>query len=181
MLYSNRFVALLSGVVFLWAGAAPTAAWAGRAHEHGVARLDVGVEAGRVVLELQMPLDSLVGFERAPRTDAEREKADAALKKLRDGAALFRVDGQAGCELGKVDLRSPHLGLGGAAPAAGEHADLDGTYEFRCKAGARAGFVEVGLFEAFAGLKRIELQVATPRGQVKATLRRPASRVQLAR
>jgi len=157
------------------------ATWAARAHEHGVARVDVGVEAGRVLVWLEIPLDSLIGFERAPRTDAEREKAAAAVKQLRDGAALFRIDGQAGCELAKVDLKSPHLGLGTGAPAAGDHAELEGSYEFKCKAGARAGFVEVGLFDAFAQLKRLELQVSTPKGQIKATLRRPASRVQLAR
>jgi hypothetical protein len=169
---------VLLGTVWL---ACSASAWAARAHEHGVSRLDVGVEAGRVVLELEIPLDSLIGFERAPRTDAEREKADAAVKKLRDGAAMFRIDGQAGCELAKVELKSAVLGLGAGAPAAGEHADLEGHYEFKCKAGAKAGFVEVGLFEAFAPLKRLDLQVVTPRGQVKATLRRPASRVQLPR
>lgn len=177
MLCWNRSAALL-GAALLGCSAA---AWAARGHEHGVARLDVGVEAGRVFVELDIPLDSLIGFERAPRTDAEREKADAAVKKLRDGAAMFRIDGNAGCELARVDLKAPHLGLGGTAPASGDHADLSGLYEFRCSAGAKAGFVEVGLFEAFAGLKRIELQVVTPRGQLKATLRKPASRVQLAR
>ncbi len=169
---------MLLGAALLGCSAA---GWAARAHDHGVARVDVGVEAGRVLVDLDIPLESLIGFERAPRTDAEREKADAAVKKLRDGAAMFRIDGGAGCELARVDLKAPHLGLGGGAPGTGEHADLSGLYEFTCKAGAKAGFVEVGLFEAFGGLKRIELQVVTPRGQLKATLRRPASRVQLAR
>jgi hypothetical protein len=158
-----------------------SSAWAAAPHEHGAVKLDVAVEAGRVLIELQTPLDNLLGFERAPRTDAEKAKADAAVARLRDGAALFRIDGKAGCLLAKVDLRSAALGLGGATAAAGDHADLDGSYEFKCSAGAKAGFVEVGLFEAFAGMKRIDLQVATPKGQLKATLRRPASRVQLAR
>jgi hypothetical protein len=39
----------------------------------------------------------------------------------------------------------------------------------------------VGLFNAFPALRRIELQVATPRGQMRATLLRPASRVALPR
>lgn len=177
MLCWNRSAALL-GAALLGCSAA---AWASRGHEHGVARLDVGVEAGRVFFELDIPLESLIGFERAPRTEAEREKADAAVKQLRDGASMFRIDGSAGCVLARVDLKAPPLGLGGTPPASGEHADLSGLYEFRCSAGARAGFVEVGLFEAFPGLKRIELQVVTPRGQLKATLRKPASRVQLAR
>jgi hypothetical protein len=39
----------------------------------------------------------------------------------------------------------------------------------------------VGLFDAFPQVKRIDLQVATPKGQMKATLRRPATRVLLVR
>jgi Protein of unknown function (DUF2796) len=167
----------------LWLVAlASASAWARGPHEHGVARLDVAVEPARVVVELQTPLDNLIGFERAPRNEAETAKAEAAIKKLRDGAELFRIDGKAGCTLDKVVLSAPQLGLGGSAPAAaGDHADLEGSFEFKCSAGAKASFLEVGLFEAFSGFKRIDLQVITPRGQLKATLRRPASRVLLAR
>ena len=144
--------------------------------------LDVAVESGRVSFSLETPLDNLLGFERGPRTDAERAKADAALARLRDAAALFRIDAAAGCTLAKVDLVSPALGLGPAPASAKEgHADLDGQFDFGCTAGARAGFVEVGLFEAFPSLKRIELQLATPKGQMKVTLRRPQSRVALVR
>ena len=163
-----------------WALAGPT-------HEHGVARLDVAVDAGRVSIELDTPLDNLLGFERAPRTDAERDKATALVARLRAAEALFRIDPAAGCTLAKVDLVSAPLDLGKAAAgvavaaAASDHSDLNGHFEFRCKNGARAGFVELGLFDAFPALKRIELQVVTPRGQLKATLRRPASRVMLAR
>lgn len=154
---------------------------AGKAHEHGVAHLDVAVSANRVTIELDTPLDNLLGFEHAPRTDAEREKAAAAVAKLRDGAALFRLDSAAGCTLLKVELNSAPLALGKTAAAGGDHGELTALIEFRCSAGARAGFLEVGLFDAFPGLKRLDLQVATPKGQIKATLRKPASRVALAR
>jgi hypothetical protein len=178
---NGRLAGFLLGCAVLLPG---TSAAAG-AHEHGVARLDVAVEAGRIVVELDTPLDNLLGFERAPRTDAEKAKADAAVARLRDAAALFRIDGNAGCTLGTVELNSAPLGLGKAAKdskaAAGDHGDLEGSFEFRCKAGTKAAFLEVALFEAFPQLKRIDLQVATPKGQLKATLRRPASRVVLAR
>lgn len=166
---------------------AATPAWAGKAHQHGVAQLDVAVEPGRVTLNLQTPLDGLVGFERAPRNDAERARVEAALAKLRDAGALFRIDSAAGCKLDKVALNAPVLGVtptGTAAPAApakGDHADLDGHFEFTCKAEVRPAFVEVGLFEAFSGMKRIELQLALPKGQMKATLVKPATRVALVR
>ena len=157
-----------------------TAAYGASPHEHGVARLDVAVDAGHVSIELDTPLDNLLGFERAPRSDAERAKASAMVARLRAGDTLFRIDAAAGCKLSKVDLVSPPLGLGKEA-AEGEHGDLNGSFEFLCTNGARAGFLEVGLFDAFPALKRIDLQVTTPKGQLKAVLRKPASRVALVR
>ena len=162
-----------------------TAAAAASPHEHGVARLDVAVDAGRVSIELDTPLDNLLGFERAPRSDAERDKVSAMVARLRAGDVLFRIDTAAGCQLSKVELASPLLGLSTpgkqSVAAAGEHGDLSGSFEFLCTQGARAGFLEVGLFDAFPALKRIDLQVATPKGQLKAVLRKPASRVALVR
>ena len=172
---------VLLPVLFI-ASLASAAFAAGPAHQHGVAKLDVAVEAGRMTLELDTPLDNLLGFERAPRSDAERQQADAMVVKLKAAATLFRIDGAAGCTLDKVTLTSAALGLGPSAVAEKDgHGELEGRFEFSCKDGTRAGFIEVGLFEAFAPLKRIELQVVSSKGQMKATLVRPASRVALVR
>jgi len=165
--------------------AAATAVSAAKAHEHGVARLDIAVEATRVSFLLELPLDSLVGFEREPRTDAEKAAADGALTRLRTPGALFRIDPAAQCTPARVDLQSAALGVGAIAMAAGPskdgHADLDATFDFDCKDGNRAGFVEVGLFEFFPRLQRVDVQAATRKGQLKATLKRPVTRVPLAR
>ena len=166
----------------LLAGLTTPAAQAGGGHEHGVARLDVAVDATRVSIELHTPLHNLLGFERAPRSPAEQEQVQALLRRLRAADQLFRIDAAAGCTLARAELKSATLQLGqGGAAAKGDHADLEGSFEFRCQAGARAGFIEVGLFEAFPALQRIDMQLSTPRGQIKAKLKRPTSRVRLAR
>lgn len=51
-----------------------------------------------------------------------------------------------------------------------DHADIDASFEFECQDTARAAFVDIGLFAAFADMKRIEVQVATPKGQLKRML-----------
>lgn len=174
-----RYPLLLA--LFLAAGTSAFAA--GKAHEHGMARLDIAVEAGRLSLQFEAPLDSLFGFERAPRSDIERKRVEAGIARLNAADTLFRPDPAAGCMLADVELRAAVLGLGAAAPgaAAGEHADLDGAIEFRCKDVARLGFIDTELFGAFANLKRIDIQAATPKGQLKRTLKRPATRITLTR
>ena len=160
-----------------------TALAQGHAHQHGMLKLDIAVEARKLSLQMQSPLDNLVGFERAPRNDAERKRVDAALAKLEAGQALFTIDPAAQCKLAKVQLNSAVLKLGAPAPPGkhSEHADIDAVFEFDCQDTARAAFVDVGLFDAFPGMKRIEVQVATPTAQHKRTLERPARRVALTR
>lgn len=151
---------------------------AGKAHVHGIAKLDVAVEATKITLQLESPLDNLLGFERAPRTDAERRQADALVARLKAADAMFRIDPAAQCMLAKVDLASSALGLGQPDPSEEGHADIDGTFEFDCVDAAKAAFIDVGLFE-FKRMQRLEVQVAGPKGQFKRDLKGPASRIVL--
>lgn len=155
----------------------------GKAHQHGLLKLDIAVEARKLSLQMESPLDNLVGFERAPRNDAERKRVDAALAKLKAGQALFSIDPAAQCSLVKVELTSAALKLGAPEPASknSEHADIDAVFEFDCQNAARAAFIDIGLFDAFAGMQQIDVQVAAPTGQQKRTLKRPARRVALTR
>jgi len=167
----------------LWLTAAACAAGpAEHAHVHGLARLDVAVEAKRITLQLDTPLDNLLGFERAPRTPAERRQAEAAIAQLKAAATLFRIDPAAGCTLAQVALTSAALKLGTPDPAdaTSGHADLDGSFEFACTAGAKAGYIDTTLF-AFPTLRQVEVQVAAPTGQFKCTLTRAASRIVLSK
>ena len=160
-----------------------TTADAGKAHEHGVAKLDIALAGSGIVVLLDTPLDSIVGFERAPRSDAEKTRVVAAEARLRDATQLFQLDTSAGCTLAKVVLKAPVLGWGGAAVPEKDtgHADLDASFEFQCRDASRAGAMQLGLFDAFPALSRINVQVAGPKGQVQAVLRKPASRVKLTR
>jgi hypothetical protein len=46
--------------------------------EHCVGRLGIAVEQRTVAIVLEVPLDAMVGFERAPRSGAERKRVDEA-------------------------------------------------------------------------------------------------------
>lgn len=172
---------------------------AGGVHEHGAARLDVAIEGAEVSLHLESPLDGLLGFERAPRDEAEREKVRRMAAALRKADQLYAFPAPAGCVVDEVKLASPVivpdlLGERGAPAAAhahhdhahGEahghgHAELAADYRFRCATPARLDRVDVRLFTAFPRIERLDVQVVGPRGQSSARLTPKQSELKLSK
>lgn len=156
---------------------------AARAHDHGAAHLDLAVDGNTITLQLESPLDNLLGFERAPRGEAERKAADALLNTLKAADALFKPDPAAQCSLRSLSLASAALKLGSASVDAKDdgHADLDASAEFDGRDAAKAALIDVMLFDAFPRMKCIHIQAVTARSQFKRTLVAPARRVNLAR
>lgn len=166
--------------VLALAGIVGASAAAGPAHEHGVARLDIALEGSTLTIALETPLDGLLGFERAPRSEAEKRSAAAAIATLRAADALFTIDPAAGCTSTSVTLSSAPLRLGDAPAAKDDgHGDLDGEFVFRCR--SAPAWLETSLFGAFPRLARLDVQLAAPKGQRKLVLQRPARRIELPR
>lgn len=147
-------------------------------HEHGSGQLAAALEGEALTLALTLPLDSLLGFERAPRTAAEKQAADKAIDKLRRDTDIVRPDPAAQCERSDVTLVSAVLGLGSATSAsADEHADVDATYTFRCKQPARLAHVDLPVMTAFPRVARIEAQLIAEKGQSRQSLKRASARL----
>lgn len=157
-------------------------ALAAGAHEHGVARLDVALDGNQLQLQLQSPLDNLVGFERAPRNERERQALETALARLRDAGALWRPDAQALCKPGKAEVLPPRFEAA-PQPKAGkhseDHAEVQASYSFECAKPLALRTLEHGLFTSLPRLTRVDVQVATARGQSKATLRKASPTLKL--
>jgi hypothetical protein len=135
-------------------------AFAGKAHVHGEGKLDVVIDKGALTINLELPLDVAVGFERAPKTD--KEKADlAAAEKLLADATLFLPTPAAQCTAQPVILNMPKFDGKGTEG----HADIDATYSFRCAAPATLKHIETGIFKHFKRLYRLEARRAGPDGQ----------------
>ena len=92
------------------------------AHEHGIARLGLAVDGTRLTVDLELPAESVFGFEHAPRTAQERATAAEALDRLRTGGArLLAFPDGATCALASAEVQGPegveddHVGEDGHA------------------------------------------------------------------
>ncbi len=170
-------------------------ATAGPGHQHGAARLTVAVDGPTLTLELETPLESLVGFEHAPSNDRQNAQLREMAQRLRRGETLFVPSAAAACLQKRFEAASPVVEPGlfaaegipsaaaGAKPSTAdragsgstgpsEHADLEARWVFECAHPAQLRQVEVRLFDAFRGLLRIDAEVAGPRAQSASRLTR---------
>ena len=69
------------------------------AHEHGHGTLDIVVEGEELAIELRIPAVNVVGFEHAPRDEAEREAIRKALVPFGDAASVLELPAEAECEV----------------------------------------------------------------------------------
>lgn len=160
------------------AGLSAVPAFAAEAHVHGQARLTVALEGGNLTLALESPLANLLGFEHMPHGAKDKAAVARMVKLLNRPGDLFAPTPAAGCKPGAVKLESPVLEAptkavsnhepGGAHEHA--HADLDGEFSFACAQPGLLRGLEVKLFDAFPGMKRLDVEVATDKGQAAAKL-----------
>ncbi len=163
-------------------------------HSHGTAKLQVAVDGNRLTLEFESPLDNLVGFEHAPRTDRQKAAVQTMVGHFLDAATVFVPTPAADCVVTSGTLESPVIdaaalrGAGAKDPAPAKrsapppatgarHAELTGTFVFRCAKAGSLRDLEVRLFDFFPGLRRLDVQVAAPQGQKSARLSPGARRI----
>lgn len=137
------------------------------AHVHGEARLEISVDREQLVIALESPLDSLLGFEHGPRNAGERQAVQAMAAKLKEAGKVLVPSPAAQCLSTGVELDSPVLG-GKSEP--GGHNDLDARYTWRCAKPEALRDVTTGLFADFPRLQRVTVEFAGPQGQRAARL-----------
>lgn len=142
------------------------------AHVHGVAKLEVAVEGAHIDLRLESPLEALLGFERAPRDDKERAAVVRMHQALKQADKLFVPTAAAGCKLVSVRVEAPVLEAGhkehghkGKHDEHDGHGDLDADFRFTCARPGKLTGMEVRLADTFPGMRRVDAQVVSAKGQ----------------
>ena len=165
------------------------------AHEHGHAVLKLVQDGTEVVVHLESPLDSIVGFEHEPENDEQRAALEAAMRLVQVSENVIRLpatctssgepevdipyladdhgdDHDAAAEHSDTDHDDHGSGEDGHDHDADEdtdvHADLEATFSYRCESGIE--WLEVTAFATFGDLEEVELQAVGPNAAVAETL-----------
>jgi Protein of unknown function (DUF2796) len=165
-------------------------------HIHGRAVLEIAIDGAAVQINLNSPLDNLLGFERAPRNEKERRAVKAMALKFNQPDSLFVFTPAAQCRVASINLASPVLAPDLLAPASDSgksgdedtaknggtiktstHAELEATWHFRCTVPQALQGLDVRLFQLFSGLQRLDAAVAGPKGQTSAKLSPESTRL----
>lgn len=134
-----------------------------KAHTHGVAELDIGIEGRTGTLEFRAPAEDLYGFEHAPRTAAERAKQTAAFATLRTQAAtLIRFDAALGCALTATSV--------GVVEEKGGHGHVHATYTLACRVAPAGKPIAFGFSKAFPGVRAVKVQLISDTQQLGLTI-----------
>lgn len=166
----NALLALCAALTLV-----PAIAAEGKSHVHGTGTLDIAINKEQVNISLELPLDVVVGFERAPKTEKEKAALIEASMMLNAASSLFILNPEAKCTGQATNIVLPSLGVAkgsGKQPEAKaeEHADIEAAYTFRCENPAALKRIETSLFKQFKRLYRLEAQRAGPEGQGLARL-----------
>ena len=165
------------------------------AHEHGVASLNLVVDGNQVSLELDSPAANLVGFEYQPSTDEDRATVARVKAALEQADGLFSLTAAADCQLQQVELDSPLFAAHDHEEHEhedhdrdehdhhdadehahddehehGEHADIEGRFDYVCAAPEQLEALTLPLFNDFPAMQRIQVQAITASGQHGAVL-----------
>lgn len=143
------------------------------AHEHGVATLDVAVEAARLVLQFRSPALNLVGFEHRPRSAQDHAALSRAMEWLRNPAAQFQPSADASCRVAKSEVTPPDWD----DPSG--HSEFAADYEFNCQRQAALQHLDVRLLQHLDTDTRIQVRIAAPDGQHSTELTRTNTRLGL--
>lgn len=134
------------------------------AHEHGAATLNVAAEGQRLSIEFASPAVNVVGFEHAPRSEAERAAAKKAESLLRDAGKAFGLPAAADCRTVASELSAPEW------HEDQDHADYEAKYEFTCRQPAALTQLTVSFLGKLASATKLRVQLVTPSKQVSSEL-----------
>ncbi|MBC3807446.1 DUF2796 domain-containing protein [Undibacterium seohonense] len=140
------------------------------AHVHGQAQLQLAIDESQAVLSFSSPLDNFLGFERAPKDEAEQEKVKQLLLQLQNPLLWIELSPAAQCQAGQIKLDSPVITGKQKTNDEKKHGDLRFDLELQCKNPQHLRSLKAKLLQQYKGIHRLKVEVVHAGGQHAKTL-----------
>jgi hypothetical protein len=141
------------------------------AHEHGKITINAALENQTLSIELDAPAINVVGFEHAPRTDAEKAAVRDAAALLKSAQGLFGFPPAARCQRIASQLTAPHWesetdeGHEEHEHEHEHHADYEARFTYRCEDSQQLTWFEPWLLDKLRNLHEARINLITLNGQ----------------
>jgi hypothetical protein len=164
---------IVLGLAVLVASAPALAA--DKAHHHGAASLQITIEGRTLQIVLESPADNILGFEHAPKNEAQKKSAAHAQQQLQETTRLFTPPPAAECQAqpAQVEIKLP------ASGSDERHSEIEAAWRWECAKPAALDHIDVGLFKAFRRLRELRAQIINAQGQRAVTLKPNSARLKL--
>ena len=144
-------------------------------HAHGKGELELLVDGKNVQGVFRTPMDSLLGFEHAPKTDAQRDAVDSLRKRLGNPSTVLSPNAEAQCTPTHQEATST---LFTGTVKAG-HSELEYRFTFECTQPGRLTTLEIVALRDFKRLTEVRVQLVTTSAQRALVVRKRDPRIVL--
>jgi hypothetical protein len=141
-----------------------------KAHAHGQGELELAIEKGRIQGTLRVPMESLLGFEHVPKTDAQRAQVAALRKLLENPSNIVAPPANAVCQVTESVAESALF----SGIVKGGHSELAYTFGWDCAKPDQLTSLGLPVFASHNRLKQLEVSLVV-NGQQSAVRRNPKS------
>lgn len=151
-------VLILTSIFALVIGTTAFAAAKGKhrghgAYEHGRAKLTLVVEGSKLTAQLEVPSESIYGFEYQPESDNDKKQRETGVEKLKNNfEKMLLLDKSLGCTFQntKIDL---------AAGEKGDHSETHAEFVVTCQKPLVETKVSFAFGKVFPRIKEVKVQV----------------------
>ncbi|MDE3269278.1 MAG: DUF2796 domain-containing protein [Pseudomonadota bacterium] len=122
-------------------------------HVHGRGQARIKITGDKVAIKLKLPVHNIIGFERQPKSKAQRQelvKAEAMLLQVDNVVKLAPISE---CELASKKLTVKRF----KKKKNHEHADFMLSYKFRCLRPSELNEIQFVVFDRFVKLQNIDV------------------------
>jgi len=141
-----------------------------KAHTHGIGSLNIVIDQSEIHAEFEIPAESIVGFEYAPKSKAEKKAVSDAKSFWTRENNVFHLSKAARCSPKSSQVNFEFEKKKGHDHHQESHSELHANYSFKCDSLKELDSIEFLPLRKLKGIHKIKGQLATHRKQGPITL-----------